>query len=264
MTSYQCDGPFCKGKMLPENRFAKKKSNKKGYMAICKMCYYNKNNENFKPGICEYCKKSHDCVYGSGRFCNATCRSFYSKNIQVSKSGGIVIVIDNEKWKKCIKDNCIFSGKEQSITNFYYVTRYTKNGSRKVRRNTCKSCAIKSVNKYKSSDKGFVKQLLNAAKTRSNRCNRVFLISEEDISCLFSKQKNKCVISGMNMTKICGGDKNSAKHPFNASLDRIDSSKGYEKNNIQLVCNWVQTAKSDYNQDEFKKWIIQTAKYITE
>jgi hypothetical protein len=32
--------------------------------------------------------------------------------------------------------------------------------------------------------------------------------------------------------------------------DRIDSSKGYTTNNIWLVCDWVNRAKSDLTKEE--------------
>jgi hypothetical protein len=37
----------------------------------------------------------------------------------------------------------------------------------------------------------------------------------------------------------------------NASIDRIDSSKGYVVDNIQFVCRIANTAKSDLSQEDF-------------
>ena len=49
-------------------------------------------------------------------------------------------------------------------------------------------------------------------------------------------------------------------YPYNISIDRIDSSKGYIKGNIQLVCGIVNVMKSDSSEDEF----LQLCKKIVE
>ena len=48
------------------------------------------------------------------------------------------------------------------------------------------------------------------------------------------------------MTYIHG----SGKHTINASIDRIDPSKGYTKDNVQLVCSQVNMMKSNMEMDE--------------
>ncbi|MEE0616836.1 MAG: hypothetical protein UCP83_06055 [Intestinibacter bartlettii] len=40
----------------------------------------------------------------------------------------------------------------------------------------------------------------------------------------------------------------------NVSIDRIDSSKGYTKNNIWLICSAVNFMKSNLNLEEFKQY----------
>lgn len=42
-------------------------------------------------------------------------------------------------------------------------------------------------------------------------------------------------------------------HPDNFSLDRIDSSKGYTKNNVWLITTWANIAKSDLSLEDFRK-----------
>ena len=46
-----------------------------------------------------------------------------------------------------------------------------------------------------------------------------------------------------------------ANHPMNFSIDRIDSSRGYVKDNVQVIANWVNKAKSDMNEHEFFDYI---------
>jgi hypothetical protein len=52
----------------------------------------------------------------------------------------------------------------------------------------------------------------------------------------------------------------SVKYPYNLSPDRIDSSKGYTKDNLQFVCNRVNAMKNNMNTEElfdFCKKIVE-------
>ena len=62
---------------------------------------------------------------------------------------------------------------------------------------------------------------------------------------LFERQDKKCALSGISL-------KFSSKAYFNtASLDRIDSSKGYELGNVQWVHKHVNFMKRDFEQNYF-------------
>lgn len=71
---------------------------------------------------------------------------------------------------------------------------------------------------------------------------------------LFLNQKKKCALSGVDI-KI----DSTAKYNT-ASIDRIDSSKGYEIGNIQWVHKDVNFMKRTYSQ----KYFIETCKRIAE
>lgn len=42
--------------------------------------------------------------------------------------------------------------------------------------------------------------------------------------------------------------------PYKISLDRIDSSKSYTKNNVQLVCWAVNQMKNNYSTEQLITW----------
>jgi hypothetical protein len=76
-----------------------------------------------------------------------------------------------------------------------------------------------------------------------------FLITKDDAWNLFLKQERKCAITHLPIhfkTKYnaCDGD---------ASLDRIDSSKGYTADNIQWVHKDINTMKQSFSQAYFIK-----------
>jgi len=70
-------------------------------------------------------------------------------------------------------------------------------------------------------------------------------------------QNGKCAISGSQMSH----QRNKRQHNMsNCSVDRIDSSKDYTLNNIQLVCWTVNRMKGENTQEELIKWCIQIIK----
>jgi hypothetical protein len=55
-----------------------------------------------------------------------------------------------------------------------------------------------------------------------------------------------CALSGMKLTV-------ERNHPLIASVDRINSNKGYVKGNVQLVASCVNLAKNKLSQKDFIK-----------
>ena len=72
-------------------------------------------------------------------------------------------------------------------------------------------------------------------------------VTHQDIWDLFRKQKGICALSGCSLCFDAVGERSVG----NASLDRIDSSKGYVPGNIQWVDKRIQQMKWDMSQDEF-------------
>jgi hypothetical protein len=73
--------------------------------------------------------------------------------------------------------------------------------------------------------------------------NFVVSLTIDDIWNLYIKQNKKCELTGWDIEF-------SRKRRLNtASVDRIDSSKGYTKDNIQIVHKRVNKLKMDFSQD---------------
>jgi hypothetical protein len=70
---------------------------------------------------------------------------------------------------------------------------------------------------------------------------------------LFLNQNKKCALSGLAL-KFPEGSKPYSKEST-ASLDRIDSSKGYIKGNVEFVCQGINFAKHDYSKEEVLQFI---------
>ncbi|MEK6817234.1 MAG: hypothetical protein AABX80_00370 [Nanoarchaeota archaeon] len=91
---------------------------------------------------------------------------------------------------------------------------------------------------------------------RSKRRNLEFAITKEYIWNLYEKQNRKCAISGLDIILDVG----SKIRNQTASLDRIDSSKGYTDTNVQWVHKDVNYMKQDYSDEYF----IETCKKISD
>jgi hypothetical protein len=94
-----------------------------------------------------------------------------------------------------------------------------------------------------SCPESFIKSLLHKKSRRST-------LNKEDVIGLYYKQKGKCAISGVKMTHIT----NQGKIETNISIDKIDPTKGYVIDNIQLVCNRVNVLKYDRDIQNLLKW----------
>ena len=99
--------------------------------------------------------------------------------------------------------------------------------------------------------KQLIKELLNSCKASAQKrlkngrkeCG-IMTLTINDILELKKKQNNKCIYTGQEL--------NWKQNTINkASIDRIDSNKGYVKNNIQLVSHLINQAKSDLKHNEF-------------
>ncbi len=96
--------------------------------------------------------------------------------------------------------------------------------------------------KRTSSVRSYLSYLLAKAKRRKD-CE----ISLDYLENLWRVQSGRCALSGIEMTRVLG----RGIVQTNASIDRIDASKGYERGNVQLVCRSVNVMKMDMSQSEF-------------
>ena len=64
---------------------------------------------------------------------------------------------------------------------------------------------------------------------------------------LYHKQNGQCAITKHKMTK-------EFNCLYGMSVDRIDSSKGYLKDNVQLVCQAINFAKNSFTNEQILKF----------
>jgi len=120
---------------------------------------------------------------------------------------------------------------------------------------TCKKCYNKTKNLYRqSSPESYLYSRLN----NSNKHRPPSNLTKQDLKDMWDGQQGKCSVTGMHMTYAPRRMKNSTG--LNASIDRIDQSKGYEKGNVRLVCyrvNLMRHAGEDVDLLWWCKQIIE-------
>ena len=71
----------------------------------------------------------------------------------------------------------------------------------------------------------------------------------EFLKSLWESQGGKCPYTNI-MMRIPESTTKTCNSPEFASLDRIDSSKGYVKGNVEFVCQFVNLAKNRYSKQQ--------------
>lgn len=98
-------------------------------------------------------------------------------------------------------------------------------------------------------------ELLKAAKRRGKHKDKYKCsITLEELKEIYDKQSGKCYLSGRQMQTDIGS-------PDRISLDRIDSNKGYTKDNVGLACIQVNIMKLDMTLEVFTEYIKNIYEY---
>lgn len=118
----------------------------------------------------------------------------------------------------------------------------------------CKVCARAKASEWRakyietdSPERAKIRHLTQLAQpSRARHRNIVHALTKDDLLSLWENQKGLCALSGEPMTCIQG----KGHVLTNASVDRIDSSGGYTRDNVQLVCLGVNIMKYSMSKEE--------------
>jgi hypothetical protein len=111
----------------------------------------------------------------------------------------------------------------------------------------CRKCAVDYQKVAR--EKEPIKYIFRDAKQHAKAKNREFTITLDDLFEVLLNQTNKCALTDVLFS--------SETKP---SLDRIDSSKGYTKENIQFVLKEINIMKSNFNESKFIELCTLVAK----
>jgi len=92
------------------------------------------------------------------------------------------------------------------------------------------------------------RETLRRAKRRKQKCD----IDLQYLKEIYEAQEGRCVYTGVDIELPDGKKSNPL---ITASLDRIDSKKGYVKGNVQFISVICNHAKNDLTHEEMVSWI---------
>lgn len=143
--------------------------------------------------------------------------------------------IDKRYYKPCPKCG--------DVQNYLRLS-YAKESLRLKK--VCKKCSNRDTN---NCHRGYYNDMpitwFNKVRLSAEVRGLEFSITMEDVYSLIVENDFKCALSDMDISFNPFG----LKHP--ASIDRIDSSKGYIKGNIQIIHKDLNFMKQQYSQEHF-------------
>ena len=130
-------------------------------------------------------------------------------------------------------------------------------GTYHIKSGKTKSCGCMINTQEISGYKKISNRYFDRVKSNANKRNIKFDISIEDCWQKYKEQNGCCSLSGIDI-KL---QRNIKSRKQTASLDRIDSSKGYTKDNIQWIHKDINRMKSDFEEDYFKFMCRKVSKH---
>jgi hypothetical protein len=121
-----------------------------------------------------------------------------------------------------------------------------------IRESYCIECS-------KTNLKVTLSKLIAQAKNRAKNKKIEFDISVEYILDLLEKQNRKCFYSGKQLGLVFNNNFQDVM-----SIDRIDSSKGYTRDNVVLCCAIVNYIKNSMTTEEMVDWCTAISENMKE
>jgi hypothetical protein len=114
--------------------------------------------------------------------------------------------------------------------------------------------------RYAAMDNGYIAAWWCSVRRGAESRGHEVAITKDEALELLAKQGNRCALSGVPI-RMVKSRKNYSKRPATASLDRIDSTKGYIPGNIQWVHKDLNYMKQRFSQEYFIWFCRKVAKH---
>lgn len=216
-----------------------------------------------KCALCQAEFKRHpsSVKHNKNTFCSISCnRKFYGKTIIESRKKFDFKPLDKFKSLTLIqytlKENRRFWECKCDCGNI--ITRREDYIQRLLKEDRTISCGCQNPIIQKGSEhklwKGHGKlsaQYFQSIKCRAKQKELEFNVTLEYLWNLFLQQNEKCVLSGVKLTIA---ESQRTNEEMTASLDRIDSSKGYIEENVQWIHKDINTMKNTFSEEQFIEW----------
>lgn len=186
--------------------------------------------------MCPRCKtEKEEACFKRARWCRQ-CVSDYNKQYRRSKTKEQKEQ-DNRKRNETIASGICGSCRQAPLDT----------------KTMCRTCADKmkliTLN-YRKTKEGALKELIKSARSRAKQKSMAFDLDYDWLCGLFDSQGGKCKVTGLPLDFETNSDYNKI-NPRAPSLDRIDTNRGYTKENVRLVCAQVNLAINWWGIEKF-------------
>ena len=106
------------------------------------------------------------------------------------------------------------------------------------------------------------KETLRRARWHAKEHNRECTITWKDLKDLWEKQEGKCAYTNLNLVLPIQGRK-APSITVQASLDRIDSTKGYIPGNVQFISSCINFLKNKLTDLETKRFLKEISSFTS-
>jgi len=114
----------------------------------------------------------------------------------------------------------------------------------------------KKIHQYLVKEDSVFLQILRTANNKCQQRHKDIDIDVKYLKELWDHQRGICPYTGITMTLPEHGKDYARQYSLEkASLDRIDSGRGYVKGNVQFVCLAINYAKNNRSDEEMKLFI---------
>jgi hypothetical protein len=207
--------------------FYKNKSKKDGLDLWCKICVLEKKRNIRRENGVEPRRIGPD----------PRKRKISQDNFKVKKEATFVYTKTEKECSTCgiVKPICEFKKR------ILFIDGYSSK---------CKKCEYEiTTNSRKAYElKHWVKKLFHSAKKHAKS---EVEIDENFILDLYEKQNGKCYWFNVDLTPS-----NEAKYPWQPSLDRLDRTKGYTKDNVVLACYTANIGRNTTSAETFNMFVL--------
>lgn len=149
--------------------------------------------------------------------------------------------------KNCCSRPCAVSYRNSVMPNGYWKQQYEKQKN---------SFDIKSQCRNRKDEYSPFRFFINKCKSRNRDDGLDMDIDVYYLKELWKLQNGLCVYTQIKMTLPETINRFTKSHSLTrASLDRIDSSKGYIKGNVEFVCYGINLAKNNYTKNEMMSFV---------
>lgn len=143
--------------------------------------------------------------------------------------------------KRRVEGQCVKCKRGMPLPEFVHSATFNISGQ-------CRECSLEAHREKKLPRANL---MFLSIKGRARRRGMSFSLTQSDIISQLNAQDWKCLKTGIPFDLTFG----NGRKPFGPTIDRIENSRGYEADNIQIVCNLYNFCKNEFTDDDVMKFV---------